>query len=271
MNQAFFSTIAGAFVALLGVLLTLRANQKTFETNLREERDKIARDREYTAKHKAFLAASEAITRFAIFFSSIPDRDLPKNGITPDEITEISVSLNALHFFCGIETIRCTASLNQTLGEAYSEAIKSKLPAIFLDEELKNLDIKISGLEKLTKQIQKEILAILNSDPSNPLLFSYNQQAAANHELLANSYGEKSELIKVKYAAIEKCRDAVIKDLPLVYEGVKELLLMARQELDFQIEAGEYSKIISEATIVAQASTKSFLNEVRAQVHEKYS
>lgn len=269
MNEAFFSTIAGAFVALLGVLLTLRANQKIFETNLREEREKIARDREYTAKHKAFLAASEAVTRFAIFFSSIPDRDLPQNGSTPDEITEISVSLNALHFFCGIDTIRCTASLNQTLGEAYSEAIRLKLPSIFLVEELKNLDIKISGLEKLNKQIQKEILAVLNSDPSNSLLLSYNQQAAANHEMLANSYAKRSELIKEKYAANEKCRDAVIKNLPLVYEGVKGLLLMARQELDFQIEAGEYSAIISEATNVAQVSTKSFLNEVRAQVLER--
>lgn len=271
MDKTFFSTIAGAFVALLGVLLTLRANQKTFETNLREEREKVARDREYSAKHKAFLTASEAVTRFILLYISLPDRELPKNGTTSEEVSAMSVSLNALHFFCGIDTIRQTTALSQTLSRSFSEAMKLKLSAMFLDEDLKGIDIRISGLEKSNELLQQEILAMLGADPPSRLLISHRQQVATNYQVIADFHAKKGELFKQKYAATEKCRDAIMSNLPKVYEGLKEVLLMARQELGFPIEASEYSTIISESAASSQASVNSLLQEVRAQVLERIS
>jgi len=266
MDKTFYSTIAGAFIALLGVLVTLRANHKTFEANLREEREKVARDREYSAKHKAFLAASEAVSRFVLLYIALPDRDLPKNGAPIEEVTAIDSVINALHFFCGVEAIRRTTALSQTLSTSFSEAIKLKLPAMFLDEDIKGLDIRITGLEKSNEVLQQEILVMLGADPANRLLVSHRQQVAENYEKISAFHAQKGELFKQKFAATEKCRDATMKNLPRVYEGLREVLLIARQELGFPIDAEEYSKLIAEATAAAQTSVKSLLQEVREQV-----
>jgi hypothetical protein len=99
MNGTVLATITGALGAFLGVLLTLRANQRNFETNLREEREKAREEREFLAKHKALLSAAESVTRFLNYYMTLSDRELPKDGTIPDEVSEMAVTLNRLHFY----------------------------------------------------------------------------------------------------------------------------------------------------------------------------
>jgi hypothetical protein len=105
MNGTVLATITGALGAFLGVLLTLRANQRNFETNLREEREKAREEREFLAKHKALLSAAESVTRFLNYYMTLSDRELPKDGTIPDEVSEMAVTLNRLHFYCDMDTI----------------------------------------------------------------------------------------------------------------------------------------------------------------------
>lgn len=269
MDKTFLSTIAGGLLSLVGVLIVLRQNQATFERNLKEEREKIVQEREYSAKHKAFLAASEAVTHFILYYVSLPEKELPKDGSIAQEVSAMSVSLSALHFFCGVETIRRTTALSQAMSVAFSEAMKSKLPVFFLDEEIKGVGIRIVGLEKINDQLREEIIAILRSDPSSQLLISHRQQIADNSEAISRLCSTKCELIKKKYEAAEKCRNVVMSGLPAVQEGLREVLLMARNELGFPIDADEYRSLISEATAKAQTSFSDLLHSVREEVLEK--
>lgn len=269
MDKTFLSTIAGGLISLLGVLFALRQNQATFERNLKEERDKITQEREFSAKHKAFLAASEAVTHFIMYYVTLPDRELPKDGSIAQEVSAMSVTLSALHFFCGVETIRQTTALSQAMSVAFSEAMKSKLPVSVLGEDIKGVDIRIAGLEKLNEQLREEVIAILASDPSSPLLITNRQLIAENSEAISRLCSAKCDLMKRKYEETEKCRNVVMSSLPAVHEGLREVLLMARNELGFPIAADEYRSLISEATAKAQTSINDLLQKVRDEVVEK--
>lgn len=60
-----------------------------------------------------------------------------------------------------------------------------KLPAMFLDEDLKGLDIRITALERSNELLQQEILVMLGADPSNRLLVPHRQLVAENYEKIS--------------------------------------------------------------------------------------
>ena len=147
MNDTFFATIIGALVAFLGVLLTLRITQRNFETNLREEREKAREEREFSAKHKALLSAAESVTRFLNYYMTLSDRELPKDGTIPDEVSEMAITLNRLHFYCDMDTIKQSIAMSQILSRSYTQALKAKMPSIFIAEDIKVIDLQIAAME----------------------------------------------------------------------------------------------------------------------------
>lgn len=266
MDKSLCATLIGAVIALIGVVFTLRANQKIFEANLKEERDKIARDKEYNAKHKALIAASEALTSYLQFYITLPDRHLSGNGEIPEEVRSVSVSLSALHFFCGIDTIRKTTVVSQTMAYSFFEALKIKLQGDFLSEDIKSYDHMIADIKKSNRLLEKEMLTMVESNPSNITLAAHRKQYSDNINQIELFNNKKCELVKQRYGITEKCRDVIMNNLPKIYEGLQEVLLLARQELGFPIDAEEYSAIISEATATALSLTNNMLREIRAQV-----
>lgn len=266
MINSFFAAIVGALFAFIGVLITLRANQRNFETNLREEREKAREEREFRAKHKALLLAVETVTRFLNYYLTLPDRELPKDGTTPHELSEMAVSLNYLHFYCAMDTIKQSIVMSQTLSRSYTQALKAKMPAMFIAEEIKGIDIQIASMEKMNSQLQQEIVALLSADHSNPLLASHRQQLANNAKSIAKLHEKKMDLIKTKYHTTEACRDVVIKDLKEVYEALRNVLLMARRELAFPIDEREYTTMLTQVTESNITDIKSLLDEIRREI-----
>lgn len=265
----FFATIAGAFVSLLGVLFTLRANQRNFETRLREEREKAKEEREFLAKHNALLSAAESVTRFLNYYMTLSDRELPKDGTIPDEVSEMAVALNRLHFYCGIDTIKQSLSMGQILSSAYTQALKAKMPSMFIAENIKVLDLQIAAMEKINSQLQQEIIALLSADSSSPLLVSHRQQLANNFKSITEFHAKKVDLIKKKYRATEACRDVITKDLKEIYEALRNVLLMSRRELAFPIDEREYTAMLNRATELALANMESLLKEIREEIAQK--
>ena len=265
----FFTTIAGALVALLGVLLTLRWNQKAHEENLREEREKKREEREFTAKQESLLYAAEAVTRFLTYYVTIPDRELPQDGSVANEVTEMGVALNRLHFYCNLETIEKSTQLGQILNEAVTEAMTAKMPAAFTVEEIKGIDLEISGFERINATLNEEIRALLFSDPQNDLIVSHRQQLATNFQNIADLHGRKVELIKRKYIETEKCRDVVSRHLRTIYEASRDILLLARRELSFPIEEENYKRIMDSRIDAMEKNLEDLYAEIRKQVEER--
>ena len=267
--ESFYAVIVGAIISLSGVLITLRWNQKLHENNLREERRKTKEDREFSAKQGALLSACEAVTRFIIYYLSLADRILPSNGSAAEEVTEMSVAMNRLHFYCGLETIEKSTQLSQVLTVAVTDALKAKMESAFIHEELKGIDFQISSLEKWNLSIQEEIKAIFQSDPKNSLIILHREQVAKNSQEIANLSKTKPQLIKQKYIETEKCRDVISRHLKSIYEVLLDVLLLARQELSFSIDQERYKAIMIESTDLMSRNLGECLAEIRKQVLAK--
>ncbi len=269
MNNSFYAAITGALVAFIGVLITLRANQRNFETNLKEEQKKAREEREFLAKHKALLSAVESVTRFVNYYLTLSDRELPKDGVTPTDISEMSISLNRLHFYCSIDTIKQSIAMSQILGRAYAQALKAKMPAMFIAEEIKGIDVQIEMIKEMNRELQQEILTLLSTDRLSPILVSHRQQLAANSKSIVGLVEKKNDLIKKKYHATEVCRDVVVKGLKEVYGALSNVLLMARKELAFPIDESEYKTILVQTTEQTVSDLNSLLNEIRAEIAKR--
>jgi hypothetical protein len=267
--EAFWGVIVGALISFVGVLLTLRWNQRVHEDNLREERRKIKEEREFSAKQAALLAASDAVTRFITYYLSLADRTLPSDGVVADEVIEIGVAMNRLHFYCSIETIEKATHLGQVLSDALTEAITAKMPSALINGDLKAIDIQILGLEKIYANLQEEIKLILQQDPHNPLIISQRDQLAQISQTIADLHGKRVELIKQKYIETEKCRDVIKQNLKTIYDALRDVLLFARQELSFSIDQERYKALITKQTESTIRNLEKFLAEIRKQILAK--
>jgi len=267
--ETFFGTIIGGVIALFGVFVTLKANQRIFEAKLSEERERAKKEREFIAKHKALILALESVTRFVNYYITLPDRDLPKDGTIQHEVAEMSVALNGLHFYCGLETIQCSISMGQILGTSFTKALKAKMPAMFIAENIKVIDQQILGFETANSQLQQEILALLSSNLSSQLPISPRQHLADNLDKIGKLYSEKAILIKEKYKQTEACRDVIREDLKEVYGALRNVLLMARRELGFPINESQYLAILNQATELALDNLKSLFDEIRSEISKR--
>jgi len=261
--------MAGALVSLLGVWLTLRWNQKAHEENLREEREKKREEREFIAKQESLIYAAESVTKFLNYYLTIPDRSLPQDGSVANEVNEMSVALNKVHFFCNLETIEKSTQLGQILNEAVAEAMMAKMQSVFTLEEIKGIDLEISGLERMNSTLNEEIRALLFSDPQNSLIITHRQQLATNFKNMVDLTGRKIKLIKRKYIETEKCRDVVGSHLRSIYEALRDILLLARKELGFPIEEENYKETMNDRIVAMEKNLRDLFTEIRRQVEER--
>ncbi|HUT28545.1 MAG TPA: hypothetical protein VMX13_02045 [Sedimentisphaerales bacterium] len=267
--ETFFAALIGAFVSLLAVYLTLRHNQKVHEHNLREERTKRREEREFRAKQESLILASEAFTRFLTYFISMPDRQLPQDGSVAPEVTELGVALNKLHFYSSLNMIEKSTHLGQILDEVFSDTMKAKMPSAFIFEEIKAIDIEISGLEKSNAVLLEEIRALLFSDPQSPIIASHRTQLAQNFQRISECHGRKVDLFRKKYHETENCRDVVAKHLKNIYEASRDVLLLAREELGFPIDGIRYRKIMDDRIESMEKNLKELFAQIRSEVEKK--
>jgi len=258
-NVTFLATIIGALVAFMGVLVALRA-----------ERKKAKEERDFCVKHKVLESASESVIRFLDYYLTLPDRLLPQDGNIPDCVSEMSVALSRLHFYCGIETIKDAISMGKVLSNAYTNCLKTKMPAMFIAEEIKALDIEIAGFKEMDDNIQKQILALLPVDNTGAFVLSLRQNSADIYNKISGLYDKKSALIKKRYYATEVCRDEMRKHLKEVYGAVYKVLLMARKELSFPIDNKEYMYMINQTTEEALINMEKLYEEIRSEVDKKF-
>lgn len=250
-------------LALLGVLLTLRWNQQTHESNLAEERRKQREEREFLAKQDALMRASDALVRFVTFFVTIPDRELEQGGRTPAEVTDLGVALNRLHFYCGIDALEGVMRLNRTLNLAFTEVMKARIPSSIIAVQLSGLDLEISSLEALSHRTHQEIVAFLQSDPASLEVASRWERLSESYARLSEFHGRRSALIRDKYISTEACRDVVVRYLPEVFAVLSSVLVLARDELQFSIDKARYASLMNDHSEKMAAALDDLMSTVR--------
>jgi hypothetical protein len=234
------------------------------QTNQRERRA----ERAFIAKQKALLDAAEAVTRYLSFYGSIANKTLPEDGVVP-EVTELAVALNGLHFYCDLETIQQVLHLSKLLSEAMGEAVKERLDVVFLANDVRVIEKQIENIEKTNGLIQQEITALLHSEPRSPIIGIHRQQLVQNNNHLGTLRTRLGPLLHAKYLAIEKCRDVVKKNLPIILESARDILLFARKELNFPIVEKQYRLLIDENIATVTRFSNELIVEVRKKIDEK--
>jgi len=149
-----------------------------------------------------------------------------------------------------------------------AEAMMAKIPSAFIMEELKIIDLEISGLERTNAILQEEIRALLFSDPKNSLILLHREQLAENFQSISDLQKRKAELFKNKYIETEKCRDVISRNLRIIYESSRDVLLLARKELNFPIEEENYSRIINERLNAMEVNLEKSYAVIRQQAEE---
>jgi hypothetical protein len=267
--EPLLGVIIGGLISLLTVWYTLRSSQKLHEDNIKEERRKIREAREFASKQDALQSACDAVTKFIIYYTSLADRTLPSDGIVAEEVADLNVAMNRLHFYCNLETIEKIIALNQTLSFAMTNALKVKVASTFLSEELKNIENQILYFENINANIRSEINAIIQAEPNSSLLVIHRQSLAQNSQKIADLCGKKPLLIMQKYEETEKCRDIIRQHLKDIYKVLSDVLLVARRELSFTIEFDKYKEIMENATSLESENLEGFLADIRKQVQIK--
>jgi hypothetical protein len=231
------------------------------------DRQKRREENEFRLKQEAFFDAAEAVQRFFIYYMTIPDRTLPRAGKTDTEAVEVSIALNKLHFFCSLGTITCVTKFNALMGRSVTDAVAAKMLSGFIAEDVKVLDMRIASYEATNAQLQQETEILLQSDPNNPLIARYKHQRADTFRLIAECHGRKSELAKAQYAETEKCRNVVSQNLMPLSEIARELLLLARDELKFDIDRDAYHALMEQSANEGQQRLTNFIETIRSEVN----
>jgi len=104
MNDTYVATVAGAFVNVLAVLLTLWVTHRNFKINQKEECEKARIKRAFQAKHKPLVTTAEAVTYSLNYYMALADRSIHSDGSTTLVVSQIAISFNLRHFYCGINT-----------------------------------------------------------------------------------------------------------------------------------------------------------------------
>jgi hypothetical protein len=263
------SAIIGGLITLAGVLLTLRWNERSNQSRLMEERRKTKEEREFASKQAAFMAASEAAIRYIHYFLSLADRPLPTDGAVVEEVTDLAVALSRLHFYCGIETVEKAIQLGRVLDNALAEALTAKMAPSFSTEDLKCIEVQLSGFENTNAHIQEEIVAMLQSDPQNPLLVSHRERSAEVYEEMAALCERKCEIIRQQFVETEKCRDAIQRNTRAIYEASRDVLLLARRELSFPIDEARYKDVMDQYLGEGAKQSADMFTELRRQCLQK--
>ena len=267
--ETLLGVFIGGFISLVGVILTLRWNQKLHEENLREERRKTKEEREFSAKKDSLMSACEALARLIDYYFLIPDKNLPKDGNMPKEFTDLNVAFNRLHFYCSMETIEKTSRLSNVLGKAFIEALTARLKSGFIEIDIETIEQEISYLEKWNTSIRDEINALFQSEPENPLHVYNRELLAKNLRKMGDLSGKKCELIELKFVETEKCRDVVFSHIKTIYKSMSKVLMLARKELSFPIDEKKYRDLIVESIEETEKVLKEFFTSIRNQFADK--
>jgi hypothetical protein len=262
--------ITGVF-ALLGVLITAEWGRAQFEKRLAEDRAAVSETRKFNGKQEALMQASEAILRWIMYASTLSDRDLPAGGQNTPEAENVALALNKLHFYCDLATIEVAIKLSGAFNEAFLRMMQAKMPSMFLQVELNTLNSQIDGYQKLIVRLDEQVIALLGHDPNHPTLGFVRGQIGDTHRMMGEQYGRASGLFRKKYEAVEACRDAVLSEMRTLQPLAVELMVAARRELQFPIDASSYERLMTEQSLRAMEVTVDTIRKIREEMERKFT
>ncbi len=255
-----------ALISLAGVLFTLSRNQRQHDNSIAAERQKSREEKEFAAKQKSLMRATECTVKFLHYLVSLPVRELPANGETDPALQEIGAAFFELHFYCSVETIKEVNKLNVILTKAALDVSTIKTDSVLLISFIKAIESRIDSVEKRYDIVSAEIASILKTDAKSPLVSFYIKELGKHEKELVELRNHKSDLMKSNYRAVESCRDELIKHLGSIADGVATIMVLARKELNFPVDEKLYLAMMKEMTQTQFENMNSAITAIRNKI-----
>lgn len=240
------SVFIGASVTLVVTAVTLWYNGRVDAKRIHAEETLKIKQRQYEAKRNCIARLSEAAARYYLYLTALPDRDPKTGGELEPESKEFTVAISSVHYFCSIQTINAALSLSYALNKAYANASKIKLQLIFIKTKIKDLESRISSIQKENIELNRRIEYFVFNKDFRDMVSRLSDFINRNSEQIQGLREEKSKLFKEQLKAQEKCRDIILKEIYSIEDEAVNFIVTARQELGFSIEKEHYSAIVSQ-------------------------
>lgn len=235
-----WAAIAGAALALGGVLLTNRNNRQQLVASLEHDSEQRNRERELALKRDIYVPAAEGVNRLVRLIYSMNDLDLSNDQLVLEQ-KEASTAIARLQVVASNELIQATNVFMHAFNLAYMEMILKRAPLI--DNKIK-MDL-VEGVLKNVNQDQDRLIeymrqANLSGSPDQNAMnmlnrsFEYGQtrrtELSAQHQKLWVEQGHARLTLS----------DACFSEGVKLSNLVPPMLFAARRELEMPIDEAVY-------------------------------
>lgn len=254
--------VCAALIALIGILVNHRGNERRFAKQLAYDRELKRIEREMELRRDVYLATADAIVAGLALISRYADLSVTKDELTKDFFEKRS-ALSKVHLVGKEATVKAILEFTQELGIATLHLASLRNPLLQMKAQLEILDgqMKIFGKERdrmveLMKQLNFEGTQEARRWDFVKNTFEFEQQRVNDclkqHEALHN----KLKKAWTPFAA--ECFSTLNKLNALLPAAVKAV----RDELELPIDFEFYKKAIDENLRRQQEVLSGYLNDI---------
>lgn len=243
--------------------------QKRIE-DYRAELDRASTDesRKYDAKKASFLRASEAIAKALNYAMTLADRKLPSDGVTDPDLADFGPALVQLHYFAEYQTIEKALEFGRVFASSTGEILRAKVAALQYDWQIEWQQRQIVEGQKRLERLEEEMIILLRADVNHSLLPSLREAIQDVRQKVGAHHGAKGELIRKQMIATSQCRTVMVHQLPAILTLSRDMLLCARQELNFPIERDKYAALMDAQSAQAVDFLRSITRDIEQMVQD---
>lgn len=221
--------VIGSFIALGGVYLTNRAQDRRQQAQLAHDRELRNRDREFALRRDVYLAASEAMSACTLSIVQFGNLDIPHDQVVAGYIDKLP-SIAKIDVIASEQTVRAVREFIGELGAAYMRLSPKRI----------TLDVQKRQLNRLQEQAQRI---------SGPAIAENAKQIVA---------AAKSLTGQLKFQ--EECNAEVLRLSRLLIS----VLLSVRSELELPLDEAGYRNVVEASLKKQEAGLKDLLQPVQA-------
>jgi hypothetical protein len=148
----FWGVIAGSFFSLTGVALTNRAADKRLRTQLANDRELRAKERELALRKDIYLAAAEAFQAGLLALQGIWNLDLSNEQLSAIA-TEKAAALAKVYIIGSQRSLDAVAFAEGQLNKAFLEGTAKRIPLLALKSRISLLDVQFDRFSNSSEQL----------------------------------------------------------------------------------------------------------------------
>lgn len=255
--------LAAATIALIGVWITHRGNERRLNAQLAHDREQKRIEREMELRRNVYLQTAEAVVAGINLISRYADLGIAKEDLGK-EFFEKRSAFAKVHLIGREATVKALLAFNQELGGAVMRMALLRTPLLEMQNRLKLLNdqIQVFGRERdrmveLMKQLNFE-----GNQEQHRWAFVQNTfefEKKRVNDAIAEQQTLQAKL-RTEWAAFAQECFATVKQLNLL---VPEAVKAVRDELDLPIDFAAYKQEFERLIEKNHDSLSQYLNSLR--------